>query len=61
MKWDRQSLLIVKAIILCGGTSADAARHLQVSKRAATSAARRIGLSFGPGNGCPVGPGGEGQ
>ena len=61
MTWDREKLLIIKAIILCGGTSADAARHLKVSKRQAAGAARRIGMSFGLGNGCPIGPQGEGR
>jgi hypothetical protein len=55
MKWDRESLLIVKAIVLCGGTSADAAKHLQTTKREAAKAARSIGMSFGRGNAYPIG------
>lgn len=55
MRWDRQSRLIVKAIVLSGGTSADAARELKISKRAASKAAKGMGLSFGPSNACPIG------
>ena len=45
-RWTRERLLILKAVVLCGGTTGEAARYLTTSKRAVSKAAQRIGICF---------------